>query len=90
MCGCASEHVGYMCGSGACHCHEAPIPKGYKRTTFADAIADAQAEEIYMTISFTPITRGKAAEILKMVTAAAGLMSYSVYINDEPDEENEE
>jgi hypothetical protein len=47
-------------------------------------------DDVYMSIAFNKIDRAKADRIIRAVTAVAGLTSYSVYINDDPIEDDDD
>jgi hypothetical protein len=79
MCGCASEHVGIECGSEGCHCHT--DGSGNPTTLVSD-------KNVYMNISFSDIKPDLAQHILDTVTKAVGLVSYSVFIDDSPEEDD--
>lgn len=73
MCGCHTKHPGISCGGYSCRCHTPQPP-----------IED----DVYVSISFTKVPRIEAQRLIARLVAEAGLTSYSVYINDDPDEEN--
>jgi hypothetical protein len=74
VCDCEDRvHPGINCSSEGCKCH--PV--------------DEEEELIYMSISFPSVPRATAADILKAALSVAGQVSYNVYYNDDPDDEDD-
>lgn len=85
MCGCITEHPGFSCGSDACHCHGNRVHK----RIIDDDILRFESDKVYLNITFSDISRPMAAHILETVTNAIGLTSYSVFISDAEEDDEE-